>query len=36
MLGVVTQGAEAEIDVLVRMLAGERYLSFAHGDFCPR
>lgn len=35
MLGVATDGADAEIDELARALAGERYLSFVHGDLCP-
>jgi len=34
-LGMATEGADAEIDLLVRMLGGGRYLSFVHGDLCP-
>ena len=34
-LGVATEGVDAEIDGLVRMLGGERHLSFVHGDLCP-
>ena len=34
-LGMATQEVDAEIDGLVRMLGGHRYLSFVHGDLCP-
>jgi hypothetical protein len=34
-LGVDTEGVDAEIDELVRTLAGEKDLSFVHGDLCP-
>lgn len=34
-LGVATEGVDAEIDGLVRMLGGPRDLSFVHGDLCP-
>ena len=32
---MTAQGVDAEIDGLVRMLGGHRYLSFVHGDLCP-
>lgn len=34
-LGVATEGVDAEIDGLIGMLGGHRYLSFVHGDPCP-
>jgi Phosphotransferase enzyme family len=34
LLRVATEGADADIDTLIRVLAGERYLSFVHGDLC--
>lgn len=34
-LGVATEGVDAEIDGLLRMLGGPRDLSFVHGDLCP-
>ena len=34
-LGMATERVDAEIDGLVRMLGGHRYLSFVHGDLCP-
>ena len=33
-LGVATEGADAEIGALIRVLAGERYRSFVHEDRC--
>jgi Ser/Thr protein kinase RdoA (MazF antagonist) len=34
-LGAATDGMDAEIDEVVRILRGERYRSFVHGDMCP-
>jgi Ser/Thr protein kinase RdoA (MazF antagonist) len=34
-LGAATDGADAEIDAIVRILGGERHRSFVHGDLCP-
>lgn len=34
-LGVTAEGADAEIDELVRVLGGQQYRSFVHGDLCP-
>jgi Ser/Thr protein kinase RdoA (MazF antagonist) len=34
-LGASTDGVDAEIDAIVRILGGERHRSFVHGDLCP-
>jgi Phosphotransferase enzyme family len=34
-MGVATEGADAEIDGIIRVLTGGRYRSFVHGDLCP-
>jgi aminoglycoside phosphotransferase (APT) family kinase protein len=34
-LGGATDGLDAEIDAIVRILGGEQHRSFVHGDMCP-